>query len=674
MHKKITPLPALAAVLLAASLAPLQAAELKLRIMETTDVHMNLLNYDYYQDKTTDAFGLAKSITLLKAARAEVPNSMLFDNGDLIQGNPLGDVAAKIKPFKAGDVHPAYKVMNQMGYDAANLGNHEFNFGLDFLRRTIATAKFPYVSANVYVDDKDKDGANAKHAFTPYLILERSFVDSEGKQQAMKIGVIGFVPPQIMQWDRQHLSGKVITRDMVEVAKKYVPEMRAKGAQLVIAIPHSGFEKGDVAAFAENAVSKLADIAGIDAILFGHAHAEFPSPAFAQHPKVDAARGTINGVAAVMPGRWGDHLGVIDLTLDNSSGAWKVKTSQSSIRPIFDKVAKKPTVDADPMVAAAIATEHADTLAYVRGKVAETSAPIYSYFAQVADDSSVQVVSNAQIAYVQKAIQGTDYAKYPVLSAAAPFKSGGRQGPTYYTDIAAGPIAVKNVADLYIYPNTLKAMLLTGAEVREWLEMSAGQFNQIDPKGAASQDVINAAFPSFNFDTIDGVTYELDLTQAAKYDGKGAVASAAARRVVNLRFDGKPMDDAAKFIVATNNYRAYGGGNFPGLTAAKVIIDAPEENREALIEYLAANPKFNPSADNNWRIQNVPGINMTFVSASAAAKYLGNHPNIKLIKDNGDGNAVYQLGGAASSAPATGSPAAPVVPQRAAPIPKPADT
>ncbi len=630
---------------MSALLGPAYAAEIQLRIMETTDVHMNLLNYDYYQDKKTDAFGLAKSITLLKAARAEAANSLLFDNGDLIQGNPLGDMVAKIKPFKAGDVHPAYKVMNQLGYDAGNLGNHEFNFGLDFLRRTIATAKFPYVNANVFVDDKDKDGANAKHAFTPYLILDRSFIDTAGIKHAMKVGVIGFVPPQIMQWDRQNLSGKVIARDMVQVAQKYVPEMRAKGAQLVVAIPHSGFEKGEVAAFAENAVSKLAEVPGIDAILFGHAHAEFPSAAFASYPKVDAARGTINGVAAVMPGRWGDHLGIIDLTLDNSSGKWAVKNSQSSIRPIFDKVAKKATVEADPMVEAAIATEHADTLAYVRGKVAETSAPIYSYFAQVADDSSVQVVSNAQTAYVKKAIQGTDYAKYPVLSAAAPFKAGGRQGPTYYTDIPTGPIAIKNVADLYIYPNTLKAMLLTGAEVREWLEMSAGQFNQIDPKGAAQQDLINAAFPSFNFDTIDGVNYELDLTQAAKYDSKGAVTNAASRRVVNLRFGDKPIDDAAKFIVATNNYRAYGGGNFPGLTAVKVIIDAPEENREALVEYLAANPKFNPSADNNWRIQNVPGISMTFVSASAAAKYLANHANIKLLKDNGDGNALYELVG-----------------------------
>ena len=244
---------------------------------------------------------------------------------------------------------------------------------------------------------------------------------------------------------------------------------------------------------------------------------------------------------------------------------------------------------------------------------------------------------------MKKAIQGTDYEKYPVLSAAAPFKAGGRQGPTYYTDIPVGPIAIKNVADLYIYPNTLKAMLLSGAEVREWLEMSAGQFNQINAAGPAQQPLVNDAFPSFNFDTIDGVTYELDLTQPPKYDGKGAIANASARRVQNLRFNGQPINDDAKFIVATNNYRAYGGGNFPGLTAAKVVIDAPEENREALVAYLTASPQVNPSADGNWRILPVPGVAMTFVSASTAAKYLGQHPKIKLVQDKGDGNAVFEL-------------------------------
>jgi len=452
-----------------------------------------------------------------------------------------------------------------------------------------------------------------------------------------------------MQWDKANLEGRVVTRDIAEVAKKYVPEMRAKGAQLVIAIPHSGFEKGEVGALAENAVSRLADVPGIDAILFGHSHAEFPSKAFAAFPKADVERGTINGVAAVMPGRWGDHLGVVDFTLDNGSGSWKVVGSQSSIRPIFDRAAKKSIAEADPMVEKTVGEEHAQTLAYVRGKVAFSSAPIYSFFAQVSDDPSVQIVSNAQIAYVKRAMQGTDYEKYPVLSAAAPFKSGGRQGWSYYTDIPAGPLAIKNVTDLYIYPNTLKAMLLTGAEVKEWLEMSAGQFNQIDPKGASQQNLINDAFPSFNFDTIDGVTYELDVTQPAKYAVNGSVAAAGANRVKNLKFQGAAIQPDAKFIVATNNYRAFGGGNFPGLSAAKVIFDAPEENRQVLIEYLtlvdALTPgkQVNPTADGNWRIQPVAGVNLGFLSASGAVKYVPNHPGIKLVKDNGDGSALFQL-------------------------------
>ena len=625
------------------------SAEVKLRILETTDVHMNLLSYDYYQDKATDQYGLARAITLIKAARAEATNSLLFDNGDLLQGNPLGDVVAKVNPLKDGQVHPAYKVMNQLGYDAGNLGNHEFNYGLPFLRRSIAGANFPYVNANVYVDDKDKDSASAKHAFTPYVLLDRMVKDAQGKSYPIKVGVIGFVPPQIMQWDKANLEGRVVTRDIAEVAKKYVPEMRAKGAQLVIAIPHSGFEKGEVGAMAENAVSRLADVPGIDAILFGHSHAEFPSKAFATFPRADVERGTINGVAAVMPGRWGDHLGVVDFTLDNGSGAWKVVDSKSTIRPIFDRVAKKSIAEADPLVEKTVGEEHAQTLAYVRGKVAFSSAPIYSFFAQVSDDPSVQIVSNAQIAYVKRAMQGTDYEKYPVLSAAAPFKSGGRQGWSYYTDIPAGPLAIKNVTDLYIYPNTLKAMLLTGAEVKEWLEMSAGQFNQIDPKGAPQQNLINDAFPSFNFDTIDGVTYELDVTQPAKYAVNGSVVAAGANRVKNLKFQGAAIQPDAKFIVATNNYRAFGGGNFPGLTAAKVVFDAPEENRQVLIEYLtlvdALTPgkQVNPTADGNWRIQPVAGVNLGFLSASGAAKYVANHPGIKLVKDNGDGSALFEL-------------------------------
>lgn len=623
--------------------ATAQAAELKLRILETTDVHMNLLDYDYYQDKPTDEYGLARTASLIRAARAESPNSLLFDNGDLLQGNPLGDFMARVKPLQPGQVHPAYKVLNALGVDAANVGNHEFNYGLPFLRQAIAGASFPYVSANVHVDD-GSPAEQQPHAFTPYVILDRMFKDSTGALRPLKVGVIGFVPPQIMVWDRQHLSGRLTVRDILATARRLVPEMKARGADIVVAIPHSGFERGSATLpMAENAVARLAEVPGIDAILFGHSHGEFPGPFFASYPKADVARGTINGVPAVMPGRWGDHLGVVDLVLDDSSGRWTVKDARAEIRPIRDRATRKPLVEADPMVARLVAEEHAGTLAYARAEVAHTRTPIQSYFAQVADDPSVQLVAQAQLAYLARAVQGTDYEGLPLLSAAAPFKTGGRMGWSYYTDIPAGPIAVRGLADLYVYPNTFKAVLLTGAQVREWLEMAAGQFNRIDPAGPPEQDLVNPAFPSYNFDTIDGVSYEIDLRAPARYERSGKLVAPDAHRIVALSYRGRPIDERARFLVATNNYRASGGGNFPGLDGSTIVIDAPDENRSVLLQHLGAMKQVDPQADGNWRIRPVPGVRMRFVSGAGGIPHLPRHPGITLVRDNGDGSALYEL-------------------------------
>ena len=619
-----------AASLLALSVSTTWAAPVKLRLLATSDLHMNLLNYDYYQDKATDEFGLAKTVSLIKAARAESANSLLIDNGDLLQGSPMGDLVAKVKPLKKGERHPAYVVMNALRYDAGNIGNHEFNFGLPFLQKSLKGAGFPYVSANV------SDAKTGKPLFQPYTLLKRKVKDEAGKTRQLTIGVIGFVPPQIMMWDKANLEGKVVAHDILESARRYVPEMKKKGADLIIAVPHSGFEKGEQPRFAENSVAGLAEVSGIDAILFGHAHAEFPSPAFAAYPKVDIAKGTINGVSAVMPGRWGDHLGVVDLTLDQVDGRWQVQQRQSALRPIFDRKAKKALVAADPMVEELIGHVHKDTLSYVRGRVAESSAPIYSYFAQVADDPSVQLVSQAQLWYARRAVQGTEYEKLPLLSAAAPFKAGGRQGWSYYTDIPAGPLAIKNLADLYIYPNTVKIVKVSGKDVREWLERSAGQFNRIDPKGAAVQELINPDFRSYNFDTIDGVSYQIDVTQPSRYDMDGKLVAADASRIVNLSYQGKPLDDKQAFLVVTNNYRAAGGGNFSGLNGKQIVVDAPDENREALAQYLASEGKVNPARDNNWQILPVAGVSLRFVTGAGAKPLLPRHPEFKLLEETAD--------------------------------------
>jgi 2',3'-cyclic-nucleotide 2'-phosphodiesterase / 3'-nucleotidase len=621
--------------------SPLAAATLQLRLLETTDVHMNLVNHDYYLDKPTQEFGLAKTATLIKTARAEVQNSLLFDNGDLIQGSPLGDQVATVQPFASGDVHPAMKVLNALGVDAGNVGNHEFNYGLPFLKRALAGAKYPVVNANV-VEADSPDNA-PKHVFTPYVILDRQMTDTAGAVHTVKVGVIGFVPPQIMLWDRSNLLGKVRTLDIVETARKYVPEMRAKGADVVVAIPHSGLEFGTTILFAENVVAKLSSVPGIDAILFGHSHGEFPGGFFSKHPKVDLAKGTIGGVPAVMPGAWGSHLGVVDLTLDNASGRWAVTDGRAHLRAVWDRATRKPLVEADPAIAALVAREHAATVAHMSAEVARITAPITSYFAQVADDPSVQVVSQAQLAYARQALKGTPHESLPLLSAAAPFKAGGRMGWGYYTDLPAGPIALRHIASLYIYPNTIKAVKISGAQLREWLEMSAGQFNRIDPRGAPQQDLINAQFRTYNFDMIEGVTYTIDVTQPARYAYDGKLLDAQARRIRDLRHDGKPVDDAASFIVVTNNYRASGGGGFPGLDGTQIVMDAQDENRLALAQYLGAARSFDPSADNNWKLLPVPGVRLRFLSGKGGVEQLARYPAISLVQDNGDGSALFEI-------------------------------
>lgn len=629
------------------STTALADSTVSLRILETTDIHTHLVNYDYYRDGESDTVGLAKVATLLKTARGEAENVVFIDNGDLIQGNPLGDYMAKERGLKKGEIHPVFKAMNLLDYDAANIGNHEFNYGLEFLDNSIAGANFPYVSANVFVDDGDGNAENDTPYFDPYVILDREFTDEDGKVHKAKVGVIGFVPPQIMQWDKANLEGRVISKDIVETARKYVPEMREKGADIVIAVPHSGLSTMARTGMEENATYYLSKVDGIDAILFGHAHTVFPSDAFSDLEGVDIAKGTINGVAAVMPGFWGSHLGVIDLKLNVSDdGEWSVIDSLSEARAIYQREGRTvtPLVDADPDIIAAVQEEHEATIAYMREGVGTTSAPINSFFALVADDPSIQIVTNAQKWYLEKILNGSEYDGIPILSAGAPFKAGGRGGPDYFTDIPEGKIALKNVADLYIYPNTVRAVLLDGDQVREWLEMSAGQFNQIDPTSSEEQMLINPDFPTYNYDVIDGVTYQIDITKPARYNKAGEIVNPDSHRIINLEFKGQPVGSDQQFIVATNNYRAGGGGNFPALDGSTVIVEAPDENRTVLANYILTEKAIDPQADGNWSFAPIGEASKVTFTTSPKASGAANAPdNISFVGEDADGFAKYVL-------------------------------
>jgi len=620
------------------------AGQAHLRIMETTDIHVNLLPYDYYADRPNDTLGLSRTAAIIEAIRAEATNAMLVDNGDFLQGSPMGDYIAYERGMRDGDVHPVMKGMNILGYEASTLGNHEFNYGLDFMSKVLAGADFPIVCANlvngtVLASNPRDDALFLK----PYLILDRTVKAGDGKDYPIRIGVIGFVPPQIMVWDKKNLTGRVMTRDIVEAAAAWVPEIKEAGADIVIALSHSGIDpkKAD---HMENASVFLAAIPGIDAVFTGHQHLVFPGSAFEGLDGVDAANGTLMGKPAVQPGFWGSHLGLIDLLLERDGNAWQVVAATSEARPIYERKDGKSVAlvgDAGG-VAEALKADHEATLAYVRRPVGKTSAPLHSYFALVADDPSVQIVSQAQIWYTAEMLKGTEWEGLPLLSAAAPFKAGGRSGPEYYTDVPAGDIAIKNVADLYLYPNTTRAVAITGAGVREWLEMSAGLFNQLAP-GKADQKLLNDDFPSYNFDVIDGVTYRIDLTQPPKYDPKGKVINPEARRIVDLAYGGKPIDPAGKFVVATNNYRAGGGGNFPGIDDDVVIFVGPDTNRDVIVRYIVENGTINPSADANWSFAPVEGASVLFPSGPKAKDHLAAVKGIEYAGEGENGFATFRL-------------------------------
>ncbi len=620
---------------------PLPGPLAQLRIMATSDLHVHLFPYDYYTDQPDDTVGLARTATLIAQARAEGGASVLLDNGDFLQGNPMGDYVAQGRGLTLGQgPHPMIAAMNVLGYDAVALGNHEFNFGLDFLDQALAAAQFPVVCANIAGMSPDE---SVLPRVAPFTLLSRDLTLSDGSTHPIRIGVFGLVPPQIMQWDKCHLDGRLTARDMIDVATRTIPEMRAAGADLIVALAHSGIGKPVVRPMTENAATALAALPGIDAVIAGHCHLVFPSDHYLGHDGVDVAAGTLMGKPAVMPGFWGSHLGVIDLTMERRHGEWRVHASHSEARPIVEQQRPAPAIRKPVFSTASIlnaaARDHAATLTYVRRAIGVTDRNLNTYFAQVAPSDCARIVAAAQHAHVATCLHGTPHASLPLLSATAPFKAGGRGGPTYYTDIPQGDLALRHLADLYLFPNTIRAVRVTGAMVADWLEHSAGIFRQITPRSSDSM-LVDPAFPCYNFDTLFGLSYHIDLSVPARFTMSGLRTPGDHRRITQLRLNGQPLDPDAEVIVATNNYRTGGGGDFPPFAGAnRVVLDSPDTSRDILVRHVLSGRGASPFDQGNpvWRFAPLPGTSVLFDSSSRALGHLAQLPAHLAIDPAGDG-------------------------------------
>jgi 2',3'-cyclic-nucleotide 2'-phosphodiesterase/3'-nucleotidase len=599
------------------------ASTVQLRIIETTDLHLHLLPYDYYADRPEPGVGLTSAAALIDEARAEVPNALLFDNGDFLQGTPVGDFFAYERGLHEGDLHPVMAAMNALDFDAITLGNHEFNYGLDFLQKTLAGAQFPVVSANL----STRLGAIPRTDHTlarPYALLDRLVRDGAGHYHPIRIGVIGFAPPQIVDWDRHRLGQSIVSRDIVETARDWVPEMREAGADLIIALAHTGIGEVGHSDGMENAALPLARIDGIDALLTGHTHLVFPSPAFAHLPDVDIQAGTLAGKPAVMAGFWGSHIGLIDLLLTRESGEWRVLGTRSEARPIQRKLRAADDLydrGAAGIVNSIVAAAHDDTLAAIRRPVGHCPVPLHSYFVHLGGTDALSLVAEAQRAFIADQLTDPDLRALPLLSAVAPYKAGGRSGPGNFTDIPAGPLALRNIADLYLFPNAIAAVQVTGAEILDWLERSASAFNQVQP-GDYDTVLLNAAMPGYNFEIIDDIDVTYDLTQPARYSAAGVVIHDQARRVSSATLNGAPIDPEARFILCTNSYRAHGAGDFPGMRPERIVFDGEQITRDILRAYIGRLGSVQPRPRGAMRFKPIPDASVIFETGPGARRHI----------------------------------------------------
>jgi len=624
------------------------AQQAHLRILQTTDLHAHVFPFDYYKDHPLDTVGLARTAALIGAARAEVANSILLDNGDLLQGSALGDYMAYDRGLREGDLHPVIAAMNALGYDAATLGNHEFNFGLPFLMAALGRAGFPFISANTLVR-RGATPRKGKHLLPPYVILDRKLRDGAGKSHRVQIGILGVLPPQIVTWDESVIGGKIQSRDMVETAAAFIPEMKEAGADIIVLLAHTGIGGAQHHDGMENAAQPLARLQGVDALITGHTHLVFPSSQFAGVAGLDLTRGTIAGTPSVMAGFWGSHLGMIDLLLERDGRDWRVLDSHSMARPIASHPmygTNLALVNSAPKVLRAAQRDHDATLDYMRAPVGETKRPLHSYFAMIRNCASVQLICQAQAAYVASKLARTAHANLPLLSAAAPFKVGGWGGPDHFTDIQAGPLYQRNLADLYYFPNTICAIRLRGAEIEEWLERSAAAFHRVTP-GLQDQPLVNDDFPSYNFDVIYGLTYEIDPSQPARYSVAGQLVNPDAARIRNLRFEGAPLDRAAEFVLATNNYRASTRAAFCPRGAAEVVFSAPVTLRNILLNHVSDAEALAVTPEPNWRLAAMPGTSFVFDSAPRAIRFLPEITDMEVehLGDGGAGFARFRLHG-----------------------------
>jgi 2',3'-cyclic-nucleotide 2'-phosphodiesterase/3'-nucleotidase len=510
-------------------------------IAATTDVHGRVRGWDYYTNAPDTLGGLARVSTIIDSLRkTSSVFPIVIDAGDIIQGNPLAFVAARVDSTMR---NPVIAAMNRIQYDAAVIGNHEFNYGIPYLDRVAKEAEFPLLATNVY---------------TPAGVRKyRNWALST--RRGIRIAIVGATTPGSMVWDRDNLAGRAIVRDIVPEVRVAVRDARGAGADVVVVALHSGLNEPssyDTVATnigSENVAARVArEVQGIDVIVYGHSHKEM-------------ADTMIAGVLLMQPRNWAQSVAVAHLGMERRNGRWRVVRKRSSI-------VRARGHREDPQLLAVTEEGHRAAVRYATATVGTTDVAWRADSARVMDSPIIDFILE-----VERKATGAQLASTAVFDRTAAF------GP--------GPISVARIAALYPYDNTLRAVKISGAQLRAYLEQSARYFR----KQGSAYDV-DPQIPGFNYDVIAGVDYTIDIDRPI------------GERITRLEYQGRPVTPTDSFTMAVNNYRQTGGGGYSMLSGAPVVYDRQQEIRQLLIDEVRARGVLRPGDyfHSNWRVVPLP--------------------------------------------------------------------
>lgn len=554
-----------------------KAESITLRILATSDVHGHFTGFNYFSQRP-EINGLVHTATLIEQERASADISLLIENGDLIQGSPFTDYM--VAAASSQNPLPLANLLNSIGYDAVNLGNHEFNYGLEYLSQAYAGVSAPILSANLHATS-----SFAKQHLThkPYVIIRKEVANTAASTTVINIGLVGVLPPQIMQWDAHHLTNHVRVEPMYDAAQRAVKAVRDAGADIVILVAHTGMPKqSSDGKDSEQGVWELAQLAGIDGIIFGHQHEVFPgTEVYDGLDQVDSKQGTVFGIPAVQPGVHAEHLGILDFTLNYSKErqGWVVLSKAARVERV--------TAARNEALVDQLEPAHQATLAFMQQPIGHTQTTLSQQFARIEPTLAMQLIHDAQLWYIERyaLANALPWTELPRLSAVAPFHAA-LSASDDFTSIEGGAVTLGDIGDLYRYPNTLDVLVVTGSTLKAWLEdaASALQLGSADDRWSW----IKADIPSYQFDTFSGINYQIDPSKP-----------------LGQRVQTSPeINDEQEYAVVTNNYRANGGGDIADLDGSQIIYSSPDQIQHILIEYLRflGDQGYPATLRQNWKI------------------------------------------------------------------------